>query len=151
MKPEHHQPSACNLVIFGITGDLARRKLLGALYHLDKENLLHPDTRLLGLAHSELSLDDFRNMVMNALVQFVGSNLDQTVLRRLMQRFGYHSLQKNPRSTFSNLGFLKTINQVCSILRPRPRCSVPSVRGWLQPNSSHLRVRSSWKSRSART
>ena len=103
MKPEHHQPSACNLVIFGITGDLARRKLLGALYHLDKENLLHPDTRLLGLAHSELSLDDFRNMVMNALVQFVGSNLDQTVLRRLMQRFGYHSLEFAEESAFDVL------------------------------------------------
>jgi len=88
-----HQPNACNLVIFGITGDLARRKLLGSLYHLDKENLLHPDTRLFGLAHSELSLDDFRNLVMNSLIQFVGGNLDQPVLRRFIQRFSYHALE----------------------------------------------------------
>ena len=88
-----HQTNACNLVIFGITGDLARRKLLGSLYHLDRENLLHADTRLFGLAHSELSLDDFRNLVMNSLVQFVGGNLDQPVLRRFIQRFSYHSLE----------------------------------------------------------
>ncbi|MDR0779453.1 MAG: glucose-6-phosphate dehydrogenase [Pseudomonadales bacterium] len=93
MKPEHLQPCACNGVIFGITGDLARRKLLGALYHLDKDQLLHADTRFLGLAHGALSLDDFRNLILNSLVQFVGGNLDQTVLRRLMQRFSYRSLE----------------------------------------------------------
>jgi glucose-6-phosphate 1-dehydrogenase len=103
MKPEQHQSSACNLVIFGITGDLARRKLLGALYHLDKENLLHPDTRCLGLAHGALSLDDFRNLVLNSLVQFVGSNLDQTVLRRLIQRFSYRSLEFADAQAYTEL------------------------------------------------
>src|SRR5687767_7110670 len=90
-------PVACNLVIFGIAGDLARRKLLAALYHLDLENLLHADTRILGLARTALSEDDFRNMVMNSLVQFVGSDLNQEALRRLMRRMSYRSLDfKHP-------------------------------------------------------
>ena len=36
------------IVIFGITGDLAQRKLLPALYHLVKDGLLHEKTILVG-------------------------------------------------------------------------------------------------------
>ncbi|HWK54651.1 MAG TPA: glucose-6-phosphate dehydrogenase, partial [Hyphomicrobiales bacterium] len=102
MKSQN-QPAACNLVIFGITGDLARRKLLAALYHLDKEELLHPDTRLLGLAHGNLNRDDFRNLLLNALVQFVGTDMDQDVMRRLMQRFSYQSLEFADAAAYATL------------------------------------------------
>ncbi len=88
-----YKAQPCNLVIFGIGGDLSRRKLLPALYQLDKENLLHPDTRILGLARSELSEDDFRNMVMNSLVLFVGAHVDQATVRRLMQRMTYQNVE----------------------------------------------------------
>ncbi|KAI3479027.1 hypothetical protein L1887_58989 [Cichorium endivia] len=37
---------ACDLVIFGAKGDLARRKLLPSLYQLEKAGQIHPDTRL---------------------------------------------------------------------------------------------------------
>ncbi|STD21385.1 glucose-6-phosphate 1-dehydrogenase [Enterobacter asburiae] len=39
---------ACDLVIFGAKGDLARRKLLPSLYQLEKAGQIHPDTRILG-------------------------------------------------------------------------------------------------------
>ncbi len=96
-------PVPCNLVIFGIAGDLARRKLLAALYHLDLENLLHPETRILCLARSEMTEDDFRNMVMNSLVQFIGSHLDQESLRRLMRRMTYRSLDFKQPAEFTAL------------------------------------------------
>ncbi len=96
-------PDACNFAIFGIAGDLARRKLLPALYHLDAENLLHPETRILGLARTEFGDDDFRNMVMNSLVQFVGSDLDQEALRRLMRRMTYHRLEFRQTEAFTAL------------------------------------------------
>ncbi len=41
---------ACDLVIFGAKGDLARRKLLPSLYQLEKAGQIHPDTRILGVA-----------------------------------------------------------------------------------------------------
>jgi glucose-6-phosphate 1-dehydrogenase len=40
---------ACDLVIFGAKGDLARRKLLPSLYQLEKAGQIHPDTRILGV------------------------------------------------------------------------------------------------------
>jgi glucose-6-phosphate 1-dehydrogenase len=99
-----HSPVACNLVIFGIAGDLARRKLLAALYHLDHDNLLHPDMRILGLARSEMSDDDFRNMVTTSLAQFVGGDLNHEVLRRLVKRMTYRVLEFSDAESFRSLG-----------------------------------------------
>src|SRR5688500_9145303 len=100
----HDQPPvACNLIIFGIAGDLARRKLLAALYHLDLENLLHPDTRILGLARAGMSDDDFRNMVMNSLIRCVGADLDQETLRRVMRRMSYRNLDFTHKDEFLTL------------------------------------------------
>src|SRR4051794_27981333 len=45
------------LVIFGITGDLSQRYLLPALYHLFKDNLLHPQTEILGVTRGDLSTE----------------------------------------------------------------------------------------------
>ena len=41
---------ACDIVVFGGTGDLALRKLLPALYYLHRDRHLHPQTRILALA-----------------------------------------------------------------------------------------------------
>jgi len=43
------------LVIFGITGDLAGRYLLPALYHLVKENKLHEKTRIVGVTRGAMT------------------------------------------------------------------------------------------------
>jgi glucose-6-phosphate 1-dehydrogenase len=42
------------IVIFGVTGDLSKRYLLPALYHLFKDNLLHEHTVVLGLTRQSL-------------------------------------------------------------------------------------------------
>lgn len=44
---------ACDLVIFGAKGDLARRKLLPSLYQLEKAGHIHPDTRIIGVGRAE--------------------------------------------------------------------------------------------------
>lgn len=43
---------ACDLVIFGAKGDLARRKLLPSLYQLEKAGQLNPDTRIIGVGRA---------------------------------------------------------------------------------------------------
>ena len=50
----------CVIVMFGASGDLARRKLLPALYDLAQHSCLAPRFRLVGFARTELSDDDFR-------------------------------------------------------------------------------------------
>jgi glucose-6-phosphate 1-dehydrogenase len=46
------------LVIFGITGDLAKRKVLPALYHLLKDNLLPEHMTIVGTSRHDVSVDD---------------------------------------------------------------------------------------------
>ena len=103
MSAHSHSPEPCNLVIFGIAGDLSRRKLLPALYHLDLEQLLHPNTRILGLARSEWSQDDFRNMVLNSLLRFLGGTLEQDTLRSLLRRTHYQRLDFEQAVEFQQL------------------------------------------------
>jgi glucose-6-phosphate 1-dehydrogenase len=50
----------CVIVMFGASGDLARRKLLPALYDLARHSCLAPRFRLVGFARTKLSDDDFR-------------------------------------------------------------------------------------------
>ncbi|MGH9684033.1 MAG: glucose-6-phosphate dehydrogenase [Candidatus Acidiferrales bacterium] len=50
----------CLIVMFGASGDLARRKLLPALYDLALHSCLAPRFRLLGFARTGMSDDDFR-------------------------------------------------------------------------------------------
>src|ERR1700721_2213542 len=50
----------CAIVMFGASGDLARRKLLPALYDLAVHACLAPRFRLLGYARTGMSDDDFR-------------------------------------------------------------------------------------------
>lgn len=51
------------LVIFGITGDLAGRYLLPALYHLFKDKLLHEHTEIIGLTRQGLNADELFDKV----------------------------------------------------------------------------------------
>jgi glucose-6-phosphate 1-dehydrogenase len=50
----------CAIVMFGASGDLARRKLLPALHDLAVHSCLAPRFRLVGFARTEMSDDDFR-------------------------------------------------------------------------------------------
>ena len=56
-----------HLLLFGATGDLARRKLLPALCALNAEELLSPDLRIIGTARSEMTDDEFRHLAREAV------------------------------------------------------------------------------------
>jgi len=53
----------CVMVVFGATGDLTMRKLVPALYNLEKAHLLPEQFAVLGVAHDDMSLEDFRKRV----------------------------------------------------------------------------------------
>src|SRR5664279_4289327 len=53
----------CVMVVFGATGDLTMRKLVPALYNLEKSHLLPEEFAVLGVAIDDLSLDEFRKKV----------------------------------------------------------------------------------------
>jgi glucose-6-phosphate 1-dehydrogenase len=57
------------IVLFGGTGDLARRKLLPGLFHLSRAGML-PAVRIVGTALDELDDDDYRSLARKACDEF---------------------------------------------------------------------------------
>ena len=57
------------VVLFGATGDLARRKLLPGLFHLASVGFI-PGCRIIGVSLDEIGVDDFRKSARSALDEF---------------------------------------------------------------------------------
>lgn len=62
-------PSPCVVVIFGASGDLAKRKLLPALWALNEAQQLPPGFSIVGVARSEMSHDDFRKQLRQSIAE----------------------------------------------------------------------------------
>ena len=77
------QPVADALVLFGATGDLAKRKLFPALYELERRGVLK--VPVIGVARSEWSDDDFRLHAREAVVA-AQPDADPAVLDRFIGR-----------------------------------------------------------------
>jgi glucose-6-phosphate 1-dehydrogenase len=70
-------PAPCAIVIFGATGDLTHRKLLPALFRLDRQGLLPPRRAIVGVARKELSDEAFAAEVKAALTEHGGGPPDE--------------------------------------------------------------------------
>ncbi len=70
-----HRPDNHVIVLFGATGDLAKRKLLPGLFHLAVAGLLPPQYRIIGSApkNSALSTGEFRKHARDAISEFGSS------------------------------------------------------------------------------
>ncbi len=77
------------LVIFGATGDLARRKLLPALYNLAHEGALPERFNLVGVSRKEKERDDYRAECEQAIRSFSRRTPDEDVLRGLLEHVKY--------------------------------------------------------------
>ena len=53
----------CTIIIFGATGDLSKKKLLPALYHLNIENRLTDDTKIICMGRKEMAQKDWKSQV----------------------------------------------------------------------------------------
>lgn len=82
---EQTASEATLIVIFGITGDLAKRKLLPALYHLTRDNLLHAETQIIGVTRQKLT----KKAVLEPLEKYSVSHSrpSPAALRRFSQAF----------------------------------------------------------------
>src|SRR5581483_10820922 len=61
----------CAVVIFGASVDLSRRKLLPALYRLAYERRIPPNFAVIGNSRTQMSDDDFRGKMREAVQQFL--------------------------------------------------------------------------------
>jgi len=76
-------PSA--LIIFGVTGDLARKKLMPAVYDLANRGLLPPGFALVGFARRDWVDQDFAQVVHDAVEQYARTPFDENVWKQLAE------------------------------------------------------------------
>src|SRR5437763_673083 len=62
----------CVVVIFGASGDLTKRLLIPAIYHLKRAGLLPEQFAILGVARSDDSSDSLRRNLRAAVDEFAG-------------------------------------------------------------------------------
>src|SRR5262245_40029576 len=74
------------LVIFGITGDLARVMTFHSLYRLEKRGLL--DCPIVGVAFDDWTLDQLKQRARDSIVA-TGEELDEAVFDRFAARLSY--------------------------------------------------------------
>jgi glucose-6-phosphate 1-dehydrogenase len=72
-------PEPCTVVIFGATGDLTHRKLLPALYNLQRERLLPPGFSVVGFARRDWSDEFFRDSLLEDARTFSRSGVQDAL------------------------------------------------------------------------
>jgi len=92
-----------NLVIFGATGDLAKRKLLPAIYNLAHEGALPGQFNLIGISRGELSNEAYRDIAAEAIRAFSRTPPDESVLGGLLDELRYVSGAFDDAATYDAL------------------------------------------------
>ncbi|MGB2716998.1 MAG: glucose-6-phosphate dehydrogenase [Vicinamibacterales bacterium] len=84
-------PGPSVLVIFGASGDLTRRKLLPAIYHLSRAQRLPAQFSIIGVARTPMTDEAFRGQFQESLKEFAGVEAasQDDVARSLARRIHY--------------------------------------------------------------
>ncbi|HEU0023203.1 MAG TPA: glucose-6-phosphate dehydrogenase [Thermoleophilaceae bacterium] len=91
------------LVIFGGTGDLAKRKLLPAIYNLAHEGALPERFNLIAVSRSDIPHGDYQAMARESIQQFSRRPPDEKVLERLLENVRYVPGTFDDDSMYANL------------------------------------------------
>ncbi len=91
------------LVIFGATGDLARRKLVPALYNLAHEGALPERFHLVGISRKEKTDEEFREECEEAIRRFSRRTPDPDVLKALLSNVKYVAGTFDEDAVYSHL------------------------------------------------
>jgi glucose-6-phosphate 1-dehydrogenase len=81
-----------DLVVFGATGDLARRKIFPSLWRRFADGQMPPEARVIGAARSTLSAEEFRAHVAEALGATPGKRPPDGAMSAFLERLDYVAL-----------------------------------------------------------
>ena len=94
----------CSIVIFGATGDLAKRKLLPALYRLALERRLPATVQIVGTSRSPLGDDAFRALMHDAVKEFLeDGTIDEDYWTAFAQNLHYVAGDMNDPALYTAL------------------------------------------------
>jgi glucose-6-phosphate 1-dehydrogenase len=93
----------CGLVIFGVTGDLAKRKLMPAIYDLTNRGLLPPGFALIGFARRDWADEDFMQVVHDAVREHARTPFKDSVWAQLAEGIRFVSGDFSDDEAFDQL------------------------------------------------
>jgi glucose-6-phosphate 1-dehydrogenase len=93
----------CAVVMFGASGDLAKRKLLPALYDLAVHACLAPRFRLLGFARTPMTDDLFRSRTAQAITQKDGPGADEAKRQHFVSQMRYFAGEYDEAASYQRL------------------------------------------------
>ena len=91
------------LIMFGVTGDLSRKKLLPAIYDLANRGLLPPAFSLVGFARRDWSEEDFEKVVYEAVKQYSRTSWSESVWEQLVKGIRFVSGRHDDPAAFAKL------------------------------------------------
>jgi len=93
----------CTIIIFGSTGDLSKKKLLPALYHLDVENRLTDDTKIICMGRGEKEQDDWKSLVNGYVSAKARDGADANALDNFLAKISYFKNDINDAASYQDL------------------------------------------------
>jgi len=100
----------CVLVMFGVTGDLASKKLLPAVYDLANRGLLPPGFSLVGFARRDWVDEDFAQVAYNAVKLHARTPFRDAVWQQMLEGVRFVSGEFADDEAFDNLA--KTVSEL---------------------------------------
>lgn len=94
---------AMSFILFGATGDLAKRKIYPALYNLFLDHKLASSFTVIGLGRKEIADPDFQASVKDSLKKFSRRPIDEATIEAFIGAFHYSSLNVNNVDDFRKL------------------------------------------------
>ncbi len=79
------------IVIFGASGDLARRKLIPALYQLSRKGRLPKQTKIVGYSRTPLSDEQWRGRLAESTAKYLGNDFQNEVWERFATAIHYQA------------------------------------------------------------
>jgi len=105
---EERIPEPTVVVIFGASGDLTKRKLLPALFHLEQAHLLPPQFRIVGVARRDLGRS-FAEDMRQGILEFGGVQEGEEKLEEFVEKVGYHAMNFDDDAGY--IGLKKLLDQ----------------------------------------
>src|ERR1700733_5192638 len=93
----------CVLVIFGVTGGLARKKLMPAIYDLANRGLLPPGFSLVGFARRDWEHEDFAQITYQAVKEHARTPFRETVWQQVSEGIRFVSGEFTEDEAFDRL------------------------------------------------
>ncbi|TLM87733.1 glucose-6-phosphate dehydrogenase [Pseudarthrobacter sp. NamE5] len=93
-----------SLVLFGVTGDLARKKLMPAVYDLANRGLLPPSFALVGFGRRPWSDEDFAAQVKSSVQSYARTPFDEAVWNQLSEGIRFVQGEFDDDGAFERLG-----------------------------------------------